>query len=50
MNTILICILVYFAIPIIGIKITGRMITWQGWLIFIFLWPVALLFMGEELP
>ena len=51
MNTFLICVAIYFAIPIVSIKMTGRMITWQGWLVMLFLWPVAWMFMGsEELP
>lgn len=48
---ILICAAIYFAIPIVAILISGRMITWQGWLIVLLTWPVAWLFMGpEELP
>jgi hypothetical protein len=51
MNTALIFAAIYFAIPFVSIKISGRMITWQGWLVMLFLWPVAWLFMGpEELP
>lgn len=49
--TVLVILIIYFVIPTIGILISGRMITWQGWLVMLFLWPVAWLFMGpEELP
>jgi hypothetical protein len=41
----------YLAIPILGILISGRKITWQGWVFFVLLWPVAWAFVGpEELP
>jgi hypothetical protein len=44
-------VILYFAIPALGILISGRMVTWQGWLIMLLFWPVAWLFMGpEELP
>lgn len=41
----------WIGIPILSIWITGRSITWKGWLFFIALWPVAWLFVSpEELP
>jgi len=49
--TLAICLAIYFGIPALSIWITGRMLTWQGWVIFLLFWPVAWLFMGpEELP
>jgi hypothetical protein len=51
MTTFLVCLAIYFAIPALGILITGRKLTWQGWLLVLLIWPVAWLFMGpEELP
>jgi hypothetical protein len=41
----------YFAVPVLAIWISGRQITWQGWLCFLLLWPILWLFMlPEELP
>ena len=41
----------YAAIPVLGVRITGRQLAWQGWLLVILLWPVLWLIMGpEELP
>lgn len=40
----------YIAIPVLAVLISGRKITWWGWLAFILLWPIAWLFVSEELP
>jgi hypothetical protein len=48
--TWLIVAAVYIAIPVIAILITGRKITWQGWMFFILLWPIAWMFVNEEIP
>lgn len=51
MTTFLLCAAIYFAIPTLGIVISGRQLMWQGWVIFLLFWPVAWLFVGpEELP
>ncbi len=51
MNAAIAIASIYFAIPLGSIWISGRQLTWQGWLLFVTLWPIALLFMGpEELP
>ena len=51
MTNVIVIASIYFAIPLVGIWISGRQLTWQGWLLFMTLWPIALLFMGpEELP
>jgi hypothetical protein len=51
MSTFLICLAVYFAIPAIGIWLSGQQTTWQGWVLILLAWPIAWLFMGpEELP
>lgn len=41
----------YLAIPLLSILISGRKITWRGWLVFVLLWPIAWAFTRpEELP
>jgi hypothetical protein len=50
-TTFFICVAVYFAIPVVGIWISGRQLMWQGWVLYCLLWPVWWLFAGpEELP
>jgi len=48
--TILLCVAVYLVIPTLGILVSGRKLTWQGWMLFLLIWPVGWLFMREELP
>jgi hypothetical protein len=49
--TWLIAVALYLALPAVAILITGRQITWQGWIFIVLLWPIAWAFMGpEELP
>jgi hypothetical protein len=43
-------VLLYFAIPALSVWISGRSITWQGWVVMLLLWPVAWLFMSDEVP
>ena len=51
MTNVIVIASIYFAIPLGSIWISGRQLTWQGWLLFMALWPIVLLFMGpEELP
>jgi hypothetical protein len=50
MTTFLVCAAIYFAIPIIAIVISGRKLTWQGWLMSLLVWPFGWLFIDEELP
>ncbi len=47
---IIVGIAVYFAIPALATLIAGRSYTWPGHLLFFLLWPVAWLFISEELP
>ena len=42
--------LLYLAIPVLSIWISGRQITWKGWVAFLLLWPVAWMFMSDEVP
>lgn len=49
--TWLIIIALYIAIPVVAMLVSGRQLTWQGWVFFVALWPIAWLFAGpEELP
>jgi len=51
MTTALIIAAFYIGIPVVSIWITGRKLTWQGWLVVILLWPIGWLIFGpEELP
>ena len=51
MSTAITIAAIYFAFPVLAIWISGRKVTWQGWLIFLLLWPIGWLFMPpEELP
>ena len=41
----------YIAIPVLAILISGRQVTWRGWVLFVLLWPVFWMFgKPEELP
>jgi hypothetical protein len=41
----------YFIIPVLGILISGRSVTIQGWIVMLLFWPIAWIFTGpEELP
>jgi hypothetical protein len=42
--------LLYFAIPVLSVWISGRQITWQGWVVMLLLWPIAWTFMSDEVP
>ena len=48
--TYLIALAIYFAIPLIATLIAGRCYTWKGQVFFFLLWPIAWMFMQEELP
>jgi hypothetical protein len=48
--TWLVCIAIYFAIPLIATIIAGRKYTWQGHVLFFLLWPILWMFVNEELP
>jgi hypothetical protein len=51
MTTFLVCAAICFAIQALSIWMIGRRLMWQGWLIFLLLWPISWLFMPpEELP
>lgn len=50
MTTALIIAAIYFAVPVLGILISGRKLSWQGWLLFLLIWPVGWMFILEELP
>lgn len=50
METALISAGIYFAIPALGILISGRKLTWKGWLLVLLIWPVGWMFIREELP
>lgn len=46
-----ICAAFYVGIPVLALLISGRRVTWQGWVVIILLWPIAWMFTGpEELP
>ena len=47
MTTFLVCTAIYFAIAALSIWISGRQV-WQGWLLFMFIWPIGWLFMGPD--
>lgn len=49
-ETALLVAAIYFAIPTLGVLISGRKLTWKGWLLFLLIWPVGWMFMREELP
>lgn len=49
--TIAICIAIYFAIPALGILLSGRKLSALGWLVMLTVWPIGWLIFGpEELP
>jgi hypothetical protein len=49
--TIVICIAIYFAIPILGILLSGRKLSALGWVVIMIVWPIGwLIFPPEELP
>lgn len=50
MHTALLIVAIYLAIPTLGVLISGRQLTWKGWLLFLLIWPVGWMFMREELP
>ena len=50
MNTFLIILGLWIILPQIGILISGRKLSFKGWLLLLVIWPVAWLFMDEELP
>lgn len=51
MQTALIATGLYFAIPVLGILLSGRKLSAMGWLVMMFAWPiVCLIFPPEELP
>jgi hypothetical protein len=50
-NGWLIAGLLYVAIPVVALWISGRQLSALGWLVFIAIWPVGWMLMGpEELP
>ena len=51
MTTFLVFATIYVGTPALLIFVSGRQVTWRGWLIFLLLWPIGWLFMPpEELP
>ena len=49
--TWLLILAAYIALPLIGLKISGRQLETKGIFLFVLLWPIAWLFTGpEELP
>lgn len=50
-ETAIIVAAIYFAIPTLGILISGRKLSALGWLVMLIAWPVGWLIFGpEELP
>lgn len=50
MITAVILIVLYLVIPAIAIVVSGRKVTFLGWLLLTLFWPIAWLIWSEELP